>query len=185
MSPAPNDATAPAPTGELEYVGFWPRLLASLVDTLWVTVIVTVVGALYERVTGTSLTDQLLTDPAHISVAALESSLVPSASDLVIQLLLPALLIVVFWFARNTTPGKMLLNARIVDADTGAPPSRRQLLIRYLGYYVSLLPLGLGFFWVGIDPRKQGWHDKLARTVVVRPRVSSTFSVPGPAKKLP
>jgi uncharacterized RDD family membrane protein YckC len=30
--------------------------------------------------------------------------------------------------------------------------------------------LGLGLIWVGIDPRKQGWHDKLANTVVVRPR---------------
>ena len=38
------------------------------------------------------------------------------------------------------------------------------------GYYVSLLFLALGFFWIALPPRKQGWHDKLAGTVVVRRR---------------
>ena len=33
---------------------------------------------------------------------------------------------------------------------------------------MSTLPLGLGLIWVGIDPKKQGWHDKLAGTVVIR-----------------
>ncbi|HKF94921.1 MAG TPA: RDD family protein, partial [Gammaproteobacteria bacterium] len=31
-------------------------------------------------------------------------------------------------------------------------------------------PLGLGFLWIAFDKRKQGWHDKLAATVVVRPK---------------
>ena len=44
-----------------------------------------------------------------------------------------------------------------------------QLVIRYLGYFVSTIPLGLGLLWVGFDRRKQGWHDKMANTVVVRP----------------
>jgi uncharacterized RDD family membrane protein YckC len=33
-----------------------------------------------------------------------------------------------------------------------------------------MLPIFLGFVWVAFDRRKQGWHDKLAGTVVVRPR---------------
>jgi len=76
--------------------------------------------------------------------------------------------VVVFWINRQATPGKIAIDARIVDADTGGKPSTKQLLIRYVGYYVSTLPLFLGFFWVGFDPRKQGWHDKMANTVVVR-----------------
>ena len=66
----------------------------------------------------------------------------------------------------------MLIRAKIVDAETGGPITRRQAVVRYLGYYVSLFGLGLGFFWVGWDRRKQGWHDKLAGTVVVRSRRS-------------
>ena len=43
-------------------------------------------------------------------------------------------------------------------------------MIRYLGYYVGIFTLGIGFFMIGIDPRKQGLHDKMAGTVVVRPK---------------
>jgi uncharacterized RDD family membrane protein YckC len=62
----------------------------------------------------------------------------------------------------------MAIGARIVDAKTGGKPSFKQEAIRYLGYFVSTFPLCLGLIWVGIDKRKQGWHDKLAGTVVVR-----------------
>ena len=55
--------------------------------------------------------------------------------------------------------------------------SRKQLLLRYLGYYVSLLPVGLGFFWIGLDRRKQGWHDKLAGTLVVNQQTRDAFRV--------
>ena len=39
---------------------------------------------------------------------------------------------------------------------------------RYLGYYVSIIPFCMGLIWVAFDRRKQGWHDKLAGTVVIR-----------------
>jgi uncharacterized RDD family membrane protein YckC len=61
----------------------------------------------------------------------------------------------------------MAIRAKIVDANTGDKPSLRQYLIRYLGYIVATLPLGLGILWVAWDKRKQGWHDKLANTVVI------------------
>jgi uncharacterized RDD family membrane protein YckC len=78
--------------------------------------------------------------------------------------------VLLFWIYRQATPGKIAIGARIVDAESGANPSARQLVGRYLGYYVSIVPLMLGIFWVAFDPRKQGWHDKLAGTVVVRPK---------------
>jgi uncharacterized RDD family membrane protein YckC len=64
----------------------------------------------------------------------------------------------------------MVVSAKIVDAKTGGKPTTQQLVVRYLGYFVSTIPLGLGLLWVAFDPRKQGWHDKMAGTVVVRPR---------------
>ena len=54
------------------------------------------------------------------------------------------------------------------SAASGGKPSTAQLLLRYLGYYVSMIPCFIGIFWIGFDRRKQGWHDKIARTVVVR-----------------
>jgi len=76
--------------------------------------------------------------------------------------------VITFWLMKQATPGKMAVSARIVDAATGNPASTGQLIGRYFGYFVSFIPLGLGILWVAFDKRKQGWHDKLAGTVVVR-----------------
>jgi len=57
------------------------------------------------------------------------------------------------------------------------PPSLGQAIGRYLAYFVSALVLGLGFIWIAFDTRKQGWHDKLAGTVVVRARKQATERV--------
>jgi uncharacterized RDD family membrane protein YckC len=85
--------------------------------------------------------------------------------------------VIVYWFYRQATPGKMAISARIVDAKTGEKPSLQQYIIRYVGYVVAFLPLGLGIFWVAWDKKKQGWHDKLAGTVVISPKDSSTHNV--------
>jgi uncharacterized RDD family membrane protein YckC len=70
------------------------------------------------------------------------------------------------WVLLGQTPGKALMGMRIVRVD-GRPLSLRCALLRYAGYWVSALPLFLGFLWVLADDRRQGWHDKLARTYVV------------------
>ncbi len=138
---------------DLEYVGFWIRVVASLIDSLLALLVIAPIG-------------YLVFGSRYFSGSAASQG----PSDLLISIALPAALTILFWFARQATPGKMMFSARIIDADTGDVPSSGQWLLRYLGYFVSMLGLGLGFIWVGIDPRKQGWHDKIARTVVVRPR---------------
>jgi uncharacterized RDD family membrane protein YckC len=97
--------------------------------------------------------------------------------DMLISWVLPAVVVVIFWLTRQATPGKMAIAARIVDAKTGGKPSTSQLLIRYVGYFVSSIPFGLGLFWVAFDARKQGWHDKMAGTVVVRKKSGTTRPV--------
>ena len=62
----------------------------------------------------------------------------------------------------------MVFKLSIVDAKTGQKASNRQLIGRYLAYCISIIPLGLGLIWVGIDQRKQGWHDKLSGTLVIK-----------------
>ena len=137
----------------IEYVGFWSRVLASLIDTVLSAVIIwPIVTAIYGR-------DYWF-----------DQSLIKGPADFVVSYVLPAVAIVAFWIARQATPGKMVIHARIVDAETLGKPTSGQLIGRYLAYYLSLLPFGLGFFWVGWDKRKQGWHDKLAGTVVIRDR---------------
>ena len=145
---------------ELEYAGFWIRVWASLIDSvLAVLVIVPLVGMLYGW-------DRL----------GLLGETMQGPSSYLADLLL-AVAIIAFWVAKSATPGKMAIHAKIVSAKTGGTPSKAQFIVRYLGYYVSTIPLGLGLIWVAFDPRKQGWHDKLAGTVVVRPKGGGTQPV--------
>lgn len=65
----------------------------------------------------------------------------------------------------------MVVGIKVVDAVTGNTVSVGQAVGRNLAYIASLLPFGLGFVWVALDDKKQGWHDKLAGTVVVRSKV--------------
>ena len=73
---------------------------------------------------------------------------------------------VFFWTLVGYTPGKALLGLRIVRQD-GRPLSVGRALFRYLGYWVSAIPLFMGFIWILIDRQHEGWHDKIANTHVV------------------
>jgi len=136
---------------ERKYAGFWIRTVAAIIDTLLMIIIIAPV------LTGIYGKEYWLSD-----------SLIQGSWDVMFSYILPAIAVVLFWSYKSATPGKMLMKLTIVDAKTGGKPSTGQLIGRYLGYYVSIIPLCLGIIWVGIDKRKQGWHDKLAGTVVIR-----------------
>ena len=87
--------------------------------------------------------------------------------DWILQLLV-VVVGILFWRFRGATPGKMAISAKIVDPKSGGIPSTTRLIVRFLAYLVSFpLTLGLGFLWIAIDRRKQGFHDKIAGTVVI------------------
>lgn len=64
------------------------------------------------------------------------------------------------------TVGKLVCGIRVVDIK-GKNISIFKSLVRFFGYYLSLYCLGFGFLWVLIDKNRQGWHDKLAGSIVV------------------
>lgn len=139
-------------TEKLEYVGFWSRVWASIIDSvLLIAVTLPILLAIYGE-----------------SYLSPDSAILHGPADFLISYIFPAVAVIAFWSAKQATPGKMVIGAKIVDASTGNVPTTGQLIGRYLGYYLSMIVLFLGFAWVGWDSRKQGWHDKLAGTVVVR-----------------
>jgi uncharacterized RDD family membrane protein YckC len=152
----PVSGAASAGGGTPQYVGFWARVAAALLDTVWVTLLVTpllllVVGSGYFTV------EHVLSGSTDLR-------------ETLISYGIPAVAVIAFWRGKLATPGKMAIGAQIVDARTLGKPTLGQLLIRYAGYFVSTIPLCLGLVWVAFDRRKQGWHDKLANTVVIRVR---------------
>lgn len=134
------------------YAGFWIRTGAALIDTLLMLVILVPVMFFYGS--------EYREGAAGIN----------SFGDILFNYILPAFAVIIFWIYKSATPGKILTRLIIVDAKTGDKPSTGQFIVRYLGYYISMLPLFLGIIWVGFDRRKQGWHDKLAGTVVIKQR---------------
>lgn len=69
--------------------------------------------------------------------------------------------------ARGQTVGMMALGIRVIDFRSGEPIGFGRGFIRWLGRVVSTIPCFLGYFWSIWDKEKQGWHDKIATTVVV------------------
>ena len=165
----PDDAMRP------QYVGFWKRFLAFIIDSLVaMVVIVPLLLAVHGQADWQRLSDALqdalakAAGGAQVDVATLVRDAGFSGPlDVLIQVALPIAAVLAFWKFRNATPGKMAFAAKIVDAGTGKAPSDSKLLIRFLGYFVSILTLGIGFLWIAIDRRKQGLHDKIANTLVV------------------
>lgn len=85
-------------------------------------------------------------------------SFIQGSADFIISWVFPAVATMIFWIVKQATPGEMAVGAKIVDAQTGNAASTGQLIGRYFGYFVSMIPLCLGIFWVAFDTKKQGWH---------------------------
>ncbi len=67
------------------------------------------------------------------------------------------------------TLGKMAMKIKIVDVNTNNIPSIGNVILReVIGKFLSSIALSLGYLWMLWDPKKQTWHDKIAKTVVVK-----------------
>jgi uncharacterized RDD family membrane protein YckC len=120
--------------------GFWRRFAAACIDGIILVII-----------------DTLLRSALHHSAAALMSF----AADTAYLTLLEG-------GREGQTVGKAALRIRVTTIEDGAPLGYPRAFIRELGRILSAIPLYLGYLWMLWDPQKQTWHDKLARSVVVR-----------------
>ncbi|MEG0650811.1 MAG: RDD family protein [Acinetobacter sp.] len=131
-----------------EYAGFWIRLGASIIDNIIIMVALVPIGML-------------------MGWNSMYSSEMTSTADWLWQILMAAFC-VFCWVKFAGTPGKRLLRLKVLDERTGENVTVGQGIIRYIGYFPAVLVLFIGLIWVAFDPKKQGWHDKMAKTVVVR-----------------
>ncbi len=131
----------------MSYVGFWVRFLAAIIDSI---VFIVLSIPLYFFFTG-----------------GLSAMADPTLEQDAITQLLYFIAVIALWVKFSATPGKMLFKAVIVDKRTLGKPSVGQLIGRYFSYFISVIPLCLGIFWIAFDPKKRGWHDLLAGTLVV------------------
>ena len=79
-------------------------------------------------------------------------------------------LVLALW-AYGLTPGKYLLGIRVIKVDTGVPVGFWRMALRQIiGQWAAAIVCYLGFIWALFDANRQGWHDKIAKTLVIRTR---------------
>jgi uncharacterized RDD family membrane protein YckC len=143
---APAPATPPAaPAAPGEYAGFWIRLGAAVIDYLILTVV-----------------SFLIAFPMRFAAFGSLS-------------FLPGFGFPLYWVYHwlfigliGQTPGKMAVGVRVVNAGGAKPGLGIAALREILGKFISFCIILLGFIWIAFDGKKQGWHDRIAGTYVVR-----------------
>jgi uncharacterized RDD family membrane protein YckC len=163
----------------LEFAGFWRRLAAFLVDLFALAVLCSVIILIFtpyqwfgfEGLGGDS---DVFNEPIWRALPYL------IAGNL-LSFLVNITYFVAFWVWRGQTPGKMLLGIKLIRPDA-SKITLSIALLRYMGYIVSTAVLFIGFIWIAFDSRKQGFHDKMAETYVVRiPEAPVTATVAKPS----
>jgi uncharacterized RDD family membrane protein YckC len=145
------------------HAGFVTRAIAFVIDIVLMSLLVGGAIAFIEAILG------FFTLFGVLSRSATVSGLLGAVVAAVITLIGIAIAIgypVGFWVLLGQTPGKIFVGVSVVRMD-GKRLTVRRALLRYLGYWVSALPLFLGFLWILGDDQRQGWHDKIAGTCVV------------------
>ncbi len=156
------------------YAGFWARAAARIID---VVLIIATFNLVY-------LVDRLGANAGLWAGSGLWEG--ETGSGLSVANALRALFFLafpIFYYVYLTgcygqTFGKMALGIKVVNED-GTPLDYGKAFLRWLGYFLCDLTLNIGYLWAAFDARKQGLHDKVCRTLVIR------TDVPGPLPQKP
>lgn len=141
-----------------QYAGFITRLVAHALDRLIVAGLVAAIGwGINLALNALNLRGWLET---HDTVA-----LIVALFILALYALVRLFYNMGFWMLAGQTPGKGVMGVRVVRTD-GQRLKWGNAIRREIGYWISSF-LWLGYLWVLVDNRRQGWHDKLAGTMVV------------------
>lgn len=144
------------------YAGFVSRLFAFVIDVLILVLAMTLITWLVTVVNSLIRVDAVLGN--WIGAGAVDVASVILATLLTVGVYVGYPLF--FWTLTGQTPGMTLMGLRVVTTD-GHYLSLWRAILRLMGYFVSVSVLFLGFLWILVDDRRQGWHDKIAGTCVV------------------
>jgi uncharacterized RDD family membrane protein YckC len=121
-----------------EYSGFWIRVVAAIIDAIILGVITGVLSFIDNLVVSTSISTII----GWIYYSAMTAT-------------------------RGQTLGKMVVGVKVTTVDGHQPDWTVAIIREVPGKIISGIVFGLGYLWVAFDSKKQGWHDKIAKTYVV------------------
>jgi uncharacterized RDD family membrane protein YckC len=166
----PQASGYPATAGfapQRAYGGFWIRLVARLLDGLILGIPIAIVFGILFAILGGVASTTASSDQNTQTAAIL------GLGGIFIVFYIVVLVVVIgyyiyFWGTSGSTFGMRILKLRVVDADTGGPIGIGRAVVRYLMSIVNSIACYIGWIWVAFDARKQGWHDKVANSVVIQ-----------------
>ncbi len=150
-----------------QYAGFMSRATGLIIDLIIATVVnmvvYWVVAALVDQFTGLRVYN---CPSLHSFNLKIITCIGASAGVSMFVAFFPMVYIIFLWILVGQTIGDYVGGVRVVRLN-GKRIHLLTALIRLAGYFLCFVSFGLGFLWVLLDDRRQGWHDKLAKTVVI------------------
>jgi uncharacterized RDD family membrane protein YckC len=134
------------PLTAIEYVGFWTRFIAALIDMIAVWILSWALTFLFN-----------LLPEIYLFLYSFFNSFI--------------VLFLYFWLftgLKGQTPGKMVVGIKVIDGDGNKPGFLSAALREIPGKIISTIIFFIGFLWIAWDNQKQGLHDKVANTYVVK-----------------
>lgn len=155
---------------DITYAGFWIRLLASLLDTLFLALPIAIV--IYFLSDGHWFDFSQYQYNMQMAMAGNLNALnnLPQTDRTweTINLIVVVTVTIIFWRKwRGATPGKKFVHIKIVDAKTFEDIDSKQAITRSFGYIVSIIPFCIGFLMIAFRKDKKALHDLLANTAVI------------------
>jgi uncharacterized RDD family membrane protein YckC len=161
---APKEEAGPAPG--FKFAGHGARLVAYILDSLIVGLLFTIVALV-----GVGLV-VATAPPGTFNSREMSREAIAALGLFGVIFLLGFLLVMAyfpfFWARSGQTPGMRPFGLYVVRDSDGGKISAGQAILRLIGLYVAAIPIYIGFVWIFVDPRRRGWHDLIAGTVVIQ-----------------
>ncbi len=159
MTQAPQASSGFPPPGsglEVPYAGRGARLIAFIID--WI-IVGFIVGAFY--VVGFNILS------GHFLWLTFDGGSTIGMAVMVVGFVIGFFWRPWFWSHGGQTPGYRITKMQVIRAADGDDLSFVTGIVRLIGYAVDAVVFMLGFIWILFDAKRQGWHDKMAGTVVI------------------
>lgn len=154
---------------EDRYAGFISRAIAFIIDII----IILVINALLNFMLRILLGFFGLSDTDIVS--DFSATRLADGIALIFPFFLQALYFVGGWAIFGKTLGMSLIGIRVEETNRPGDVRFLRALLRYIGLYVSFIVFCLGYLWVLVDKKHQGWHDKMGNTYVVYSRTAMRY----------
>ena len=145
-----NDA--PSDLSQLPSAPLWRHAFAMLYDTLLVGTLIIAAANVWLAIFGPT---ESINEPT-----------VPDPIQWASWIVIPVAFFGIFWRRAGQTLGMQAWRIKLVS-DSREPLSWHQVIVRVLGAFLAALPLGLGYLWRYVPPRRRYWHDTWSKTHLV------------------